>query len=289
MLKNGPTDTPDRATNLTRRFAKTVEMHFDRKSFVLNWPNQGEVGANWGDKLNPYMANALSDRPFVHAREVVRRLSPPVHYWIGSHLSAACAHKNSVVWGAGFISKDAPIKRAPGKIQAVRGWKSVARLREAGIPCPDTVGDAALLLPRIYTPRPNARKHALGLIPHYLERDDPFFVAAKKWEDTVVIDITGGIEEVVDKIVSCDRIASSSLHGLICADAYGVPSLWLSSSGKLLGDGFKFHDYLSSVGREQNGPLQVDTNIPRAMIEDSFGDPGIDIDLDALWAACPIN
>lgn len=258
-------------------------------AYVLNWPRDGTVGHNWGDKLNPYMATRLSDAPFVHRKDVLRQVGLPVHYWIGSHLASACATPNSVVWGAGFIRGDDRVSGAPGRVCAVRGWKSVARLREAGIDCPDVVGDAALLLPRLYTPKSDLPRAPLGVIAHFKDADEPFFDAARQWEGVKLIDICGGIEEVVDQIVSCDRIASSSLHGIICADAYGVPSIWLRPSNKPIGDGFKFFDYFSSVGRESEGPMAVDSQTRRSQVEDWFHDYQVDIDLNALWDACPVR
>ncbi len=63
-----------------------------------------------------------------------------------------------------------------------------------------------------------------------------------------VIDINGGLEQVVDEIVSCKRIVSSSLHGIIASHAYGVPAARIKFSDRLVGDGFKFRDYWESVG-----------------------------------------
>ena len=49
-------------------------------------------------------------------------------------------------------------------------------------------------------------------------------------------------ENVIDSIVSCKAVVSSSLHGLICSDAYSIPNLWLDEFKLQKGD-FKFKDY----------------------------------------------
>ncbi|MCP4282907.1 MAG: polysaccharide pyruvyl transferase family protein, partial [Gammaproteobacteria bacterium] len=189
------------------------------------------------------MAERLSGQRVIHQKDMLSLFRHPVHYWIGSHLAMACADLNAVVWGAGFISADVPITGRPAVLHAVRGWNSAQRL-----------GDAALLLPRLYTPAPSPRRYPLGIIPHFREWGEPFFEAARGWDDVQMIDINGGIDEVVDQIASCDCILSSSLHGIICADSYGIPALWIRFSDKPVGDGFKFRDYFSSVGRPDREP-----------------------------------
>lgn len=283
----GTLDTVRRhVRELPGRSMQTARFLLDSDALVMRWPKYGEAAANWGDKLNPHMAAMISGRRVVHAAELYPLARPPVHYWIGSHLGAASRDPRAIVWGAGFISTDTPVgDRA--ELRAVRGWRSVEKLRKAGVPPPDVVGDAALLLPRFYQPRPAARRHALGLIAHFRERDDAFFSGARAWDDALPIDINGEIETVVDQIASCDRIISSSLHGIICADAYGVPAYWLHSSDKVVGDGFKFHDYFSSVGRPERDPFPVGATTSRAEVEDHFFDYQVRIDLDALWRVCP--
>ena len=56
-------------------------------------------------------------------------------------------------------------------------------------------------------------------------------------------------EKVVDYIYSCDIILSSSLHGIIIADAYNIPNIWLDEFP--LNEGhFKFKDYFLSQNRK---------------------------------------
>ena len=279
----------ERVLAAPRKLKNTSRLWRGENALVLRWATEGVVARNWGDKLNPYMAERIGGGPVLHRADVYPVPPRPVHYWIGSHLATACGDSNAVVWGAGFISADVAINGSPRAIHAVRGWLSNERLKRQGLPAPGVVGDAALLLPRFYEPKRQLERRSLGIIPHCFEWGEPFFRAARDWEDTRTIDICGDIEDVVEQIVSCDRIISSSLHGIICADAYGVPALWLKASDKPKGDGFKFRDYFSSVGRPDTQPILVDMNTDRNSIEDQFFDYTINVDLDALWKACPIS
>ena len=72
-----------------------------------------------------------------------------------------------------------------------------------------------------------------------------------RWRDSAqlqLIDIQDPIETVIDRIASCDCIASSSLHGLIVSHAYGVPAVWIKFRDLPSGDDVKFHDYYLSLG-----------------------------------------
>lgn len=279
----------ERIRAMPRKLRNTSRLWLGHDAVVLRWATEGIVARNWGDKLNPYIVKKISGRDVVHRADIYPFPSRPVHYWIGSHLATACSDPNAVVWGAGFISNDVPIRGNPGAIHAVRGWLSHERLKRAGIAVPDIVGDAALLLPRFYSPKRHMHRVSLGIIPHCFEWNEAFFIKARKWEDARVIDITDDIEFVVEQIVSCDKIVSSSLHGIICADAYGVPALWLRASNKPAGDGFKFLDYFSSVSRPNDKPIDVDADTQRNELEEKFFEYQIDIDLNVLWRACPVR
>ena len=97
--------------------------------------------------------------------------------------------------------------------------------------------------------------------------------------------------EFIDKIYSCKIVFSSSLHGIIVADAYHVPNVWVSFREDEHPDGnFKFHDYYHSVGKESiMQPVcfdDVDFNNIDFYIK---GWKKPQIDLDRLFAACPIK
>ena len=102
-----------------------------------------------------------------------------------------------------------------------------------------------------------------------------------------IIDIESPINLVVDQICSCKYIASSSLHGIIAADAYNVPSLYIKFSDKVKGKGFKFRDYFGSVGGSDTEPQLY---LKKLMVDDiyrSISNYKIDIDLNELLDVCP--
>ena len=246
---------------------------------------------NWGDALNPVLISALSGRP---ARGIDiaaqypalrgRDKATPTYVVIGSVLQHA--DRNAVVWGAGFMSATARTHEPPRRVCAVRGPLTRDRLLAQGVECPAIYGDPAALFTRIYSP-PRTTRHRLGLIPHYADRASPAIRALARESEVLVIDIKSGIRAVVDAICSCERIASTSLHGLIMADAYGIPSIWIEVGDQVLGAGFKFQDYFASVGRADAEPIDLNSGIGRAALESACRVSPAPIDLDRLLAACP--
>lgn len=61
----------------------------------------------------------------------------------------------------------------------------------------------------------------------------------------------------------CETILSSSLHGLIFADALHVPNLHIIGQTKLKEGNFKFEDYYSSYGMDDT-PITIENHIPSA-------------------------
>lgn len=60
--------------------------------------------------------------------------------------------------------------------------------------------------------------------------------------------MTNDWKNFIDEIVSARFVVSSSLHGLILAEAYGVPCVMLKNTES--SDLFKYKDYYYSTGRK---------------------------------------
>ncbi|WDH79453.1 polysaccharide pyruvyl transferase family protein [Microbacterium esteraromaticum] len=63
----------------------------------------------------------------------------------------------------------------------------------------------------------------------------------------VAIDVRDKPRKVCRQISGCSAIISTSLHGLIVADSYGVPAAWSMLPPTLYGGDFKFLDHESVV------------------------------------------
>ncbi len=253
-------------------------------AIVVEWPISEAIVRNWGDKLNPELVSLMSGRAAVNHRDPLRNKASPVHLVIGSGLTNTSPQK--IVWGSGFIRHDELLRKTPLRICAVRGPLSRQRVLLTEPSCPEVFGDPALLYPLFYHPEIEPR-HDIGLIQHCRESSLEPLPLLQPGLSVRVIDINGGLHEVIDAILSCRHILSSSLHGLIAAHAYGLPATWLRFSDRLKGDGFKFKDYWASMGRDAVEPLQV---TPGEVLDHRAGiaTPGrIRVDLHRLIRACP--
>jgi len=148
------------------------------------------------------------------------------------------------IWGSGIIHKLDKVDNA--NFYAVRGKFTQDRLRELGYHVPDAIGDPALLMPLLYTPKETNKKFKIGIVPHHFHYEE--VLKKVKTTDIKVINLLDPIEKVIDEVASCEVLISSSLHGVIISHAYKKPCLWCNLSDRTIGgDNIKFDDYFSSV------------------------------------------
>jgi len=257
------------------------EFNPDPNAIYAYWYNQN---SNWGDAVNRVLMEQLSGKKVIWVAPFDYRV--PVKYTIiGSVMT--CADANTIVWGTGVMSKNHPPLVRPKQIYAVRGPLTKKILNNLGIDCPAIYGDPALLFPRFYNPEVK-KKYDIGIIAHYVDQQHTWLKYAES-KGAKIINILGDIYQVVDDIKSCSRIASSSLHGIIAADAYGIPSSWVEFSDGVIGNGFKFRDYYLSINRPVPKPLRVKNKTRIEELDKNFNVHGIDIDLDLLLDCCPFT
>jgi hypothetical protein len=202
------------------------------------------MSANFGDALNPWLVEKISGKKAVFT---VR--GSCIQHYIVSGSIFNWATEWSVVWGAGLADmKDSIDPRC--KIKAVRGPLTYMKAKLAGCNIEPIWGDPAILLPK-FLPKPTVDHKIdfpIGIIPHYCDT----YMAYSHYKDVSdihIIDPCLPIEEYVKQVWRCEKIASSSLHGLIVADAYGIPNTWVKFTDFVDGDGMKFWDHMAAMDR----------------------------------------
>lgn len=257
----------------------------DGKVPVYWW--SGEV--NFGDLIAPWLVKKISGRDAVYSNK-----HEHCYVVIGSILGQVRPH--AIVWGTGSCGTELSGRYKGKSVQgfseqarycAVRGPLTRNKLEMGGISCPRVYGDPALLVPDYYHPQIE-KTHEVGIVLRWSEQD---------WFDALNIEgvkkiylKTDDVEGTIDAMLSCKRLISSSLHGMILADAYGIPNVWLDSHTPK-GFEFKFWDYLISVNKTRN-PVQMNFeserwSLARMLDELPFDDRPMQIDLQALRDACP--
>jgi hypothetical protein len=239
---------------------------------------------NVGDRVNAALVEAASGAPTVHVSDTTR----PHLLAIGSILSAAT--EKSLVWGSGLMHPDLGVGRlSDEKIHAVRGKLTRDELNQRGLLLRDVpLGDPGFLAPRLLGIAPEVEpRFRVGIVAHYVDRFHPTVRRLLQQPDVLDLNVHEDPEVFLRKMACCECVISSSLHGLIFAEAMGLPNLWVQASDDIAGDGFKFRDWFSTTGRPQSSPhLLTDLDQPdeladRAIIHEST------IDADALLAAFP--
>jgi pyruvyltransferase len=242
---------------------------------------------NFGDSMNPVLIQRITGRRPVHGHDLGAGYEGPVYSVIGSVLHHAIASR-VVVWGSGFISESSTFARRPHEVRAVRGPLTRELVLGQGVPCPPVYGDPALLFSRYYRP-PTEKTAQLGVVPHFVDKASAAVQRLAGMPGVRIIDPQRDADAVVADICQCEVIASTSLHGLIMAVAYGIPCVWVETSQSVLGNGFKFRDFFLSIGAPAPDPLQLTESTPAAQLVDSARRFPIDLDLDRLLVSCPFR
>lgn len=240
---------------------------------------------NWGDYLAPVLVEYLSNKKTQYIKSEGYTDEDDVFTVVGSILSWQ-QKPNLSVWGAGFMCEGQQMLVKPKNVFSVRGPLSRKLLLKQGVDCPEIFGDPALLFPRFYNPKVE-KKYRLGIVPHYVDKDNEWLMSLNS-DEIKIIDICSETHDFVDQIKQCDKILSSSLHGVIASDAYGIPNLWIKMSNKVGGGSFKFEDYFLSVNRKYDC-FEIDNNSSLEEVIRRIPDFDINIDLDVLYQSCPFR
>ena len=154
---------------------------------------------------------------------------------IGSNL--LLSFQDATVWGSGIERRDPAYKRInllhsrPFRkldVRAVRGPLTRDFLMELGHFTPPIYGDPAILMPMIYNPKVE-KQFDFMIIPQYYTESD---IRNGEYDKLLISMMTSDYMSVINKIKSCKKIISSSLHGIILAESYGVPAVFFRGLNK---------------------------------------------------------
>ena len=223
---------------------QAIKLHYFKSSSGIK---------NFGDELSPILVEFVSKRKVQYASVSECELIGLGSIFDGV-IKKIWKRKLTLnfqpihVWGTGFIlnrSVDEAFIRKNFIVHSVRGEVTHQIINNVdGV----SYGDPGLLSKFLISPQEKRIK--ILIMPHIEHKNLPEMKQfINSFSQCRVADLTGDPIEVLKQIASADIVISSSLHGLVCADSFGIPNIRLKLSQELKGGDFKFNDYDSSLKR----------------------------------------
>lgn len=206
---------------------------------------------NLGDSLSPVVVNWMLGKQGI---DPCKSVDGTKHLFaVGSVLGWGVF--DACVWGSGIHvpSMVDVIKKLKGvrklDVRAVRGPHTRRALIQAGYSCPDVYGDPAILMPLIYNPVPTERANKPLLILNHANSTEEI---GEYLDEVDLLNIkTVDYISFMNQLVTAKCVISASLHGIILAEAYGIPCIYLSLGKMVQKQEMKFADWYSSTGRDK--------------------------------------
>lgn len=198
---------------------------------------------NFGDSIAPLLLEHFSDGTPVYAPAADSEVIVT-----GSILHHMPANWRGTVLGAGSLYTYSKVP-AYAKYLAVRGPMTLGIVAAYQKVRDIALGDPGLLAGELVGPQPRTTK--IGVVPHWSDHD-LWYKELSKIPATakipLLIDPAGDPLEVIRQIGSCNRIVASSLHGIILADAFGIPRrIEMTPQFVKEGGDHKFRDHCAAV------------------------------------------
>ena len=170
-----------------------------------------------------------------------------------------------LIWGPGLIGPHCTDRLIRGdKVLAVRGPRTRDRLLlQHGIN-PLVLGDPALLAPRIFpvhsllaaarAPAAPVPSREVCFVIHWVDQSSMMQLCPLCMQHLVknyvnlAAGVARGIAHFLQSLVTCKRVVSSSLHGVIFSHAFAIPAAAIQIGDRITGGSFKFVDHMHSVG-----------------------------------------
>lgn len=190
---------------------------------------------NFGDLLTPLLLRHFADIDVAWAPADKADL-----IGVGSILEHVPADWAGKIVGSGRLHPEPTTIPAGAEVLALRG-----PLSAAGVPGDYALGDPGLLANELV--HVETKRFRLGLVPHWSDKD---LIRRPEFSrySPVVIDPRDNPLDVIRTIGECHKIVSSSLHGIILADAFAIPRRFeYTPQFDREGGTFKFQDYSASI------------------------------------------
>ena len=207
---------------------------------------------NFGDALAPLLIGHFSG-----IETVWSPISQASLVSIGSILEHLPMKWEGFILGSGRLKENSNLDLSHAAILGLRG-----PLSARGVYGDFALGDPGILANELVGPQ--SKLYDLGILPHWRDTElvGRFTKLIRPPSTIKIINPRHDPIEVVKQIGSCRRIVTSSLHGMIVADAFGIPRrVEISPSLDNEGGDFKFRDYSASI----NTPLE-----PGKMVQPSI-------------------
>ena len=237
-----------------------IQSFFSKKKIRLAYFS---YRSNFGDMLNIDLFDKYTRKQIQQTKEKKADIVA-----IGSLLQCFISKKNKlktkktlIVYGTGFIedNKQNDFFIRPLDVRAVRGYVSLERLKKSNqvsISKNVAIGDPALLIPKLFDVSNIKKKYKLGIIPHYVDKDNPLLNKINV-KNSVILDVADNTKDFVSKLASCEAVISSAMHGLIAADSLCIPNIRMILSDKITGGDYKFDDYYSAFGIKSHNKINL--------------------------------
>lgn len=226
---------------------------------------------NFGDLLGPLLVERIVQAEELPPARQGRRLLT-----IGSIMKLSVP--GDTVWGSGVNGKSLGTGGAPDlDVRAVRGPRTRSVLTDRGTRVPEVFGDPALLWPTYWPRESYLGSHGvdidISVVPNFHDR--PLF----KDGDHNYVDPLDAPHDVISQIARSNFVCGSSLHGIVLAEAFGIPARLIKPGRE---PDFKYDDYYRGTGRRSH---MAAASVAQAVAMGGEDPP--EFDRDALLAAFP--
>ena len=200
---------------------------------------------NFGDLLGPIIVkniflNKNIQGKFIFENSKLLTVGSIIHF----------AKDYDHIWGSGINGKvSSNFSFQNLNIYSVRGPLTRELLKSKGFEVPEIYGDPAILFGYFFPEYKKLKKRRKYLIiPNY--NDKEFFY------NNLGIEVCSPLfklNKILKDIAQSEIVITSSLHGIVLADSFGVDSVILKSHSE---NEFKYKDYLFGTGRDNYMPAE---------------------------------